>query len=799
VAVVRDTIKDLTIEEKINGKPGLRLFIMKQSGANTVKIAREVTAKMEELKASLPPDVKITTILDTSDFIRGSINNLTKTLMWAFFFVVLVVFLFLGRWRATLIIALTIPISLIVSFVYLFITDNSINIISLTSLSIAIGMVVDDAIVVLENISTHVERGSTPREAAIYATNEVWVAVIVTTLVIVAVFFPLTLISGMTGVLFRQLGWIVTITVVTSTVTAITLTPMLSSKLLRLKYKKKKIRIFSMDHTVHKVLNILESVYAGSLKWALKHKLIVCVIAFAIFAGSMMLAGQVGGEFLPEADESRIMAVIELQTGLRVEESLKTAKKIERVINERYPEVIVYAESAGSDDEGSMFSLFSRTGSNVINFTMRLLDVDERERDVWTLADDFRDQLDRFPEVINYSVATTSSGFGMGGENNVAIEIYGYDFNTTNRLATDIAERIQMIPGARDIQISRDEDKPELKIELDQERLSRHGLNTALVSMSIRNQIAGMTATLLREEGEEYDIIVRLKEEFRNSITDINNITIVNPLGQQIKLSDLASVDEYWSPPNIERKRRERLVTVTATPSGISLGELAESIKAEIANIEIPPQLMVAVGGAYEEMQEAFLDLALLLLLSLILVYLVMASQFESFIMPVIIMVSIPFAFTGVVLALYITNTTLSVIAALGAVLLVGIVVKNGIVLVDYTNLIRDRGYELYEAIKISGRSRLRPVLMTAFTTMLGMMPLALSTGEGSEIWSPMGKSVIGGLFVSTFITLILVPVFYAILGKWMKRGKREKVLKKYRFLGNGMDQEEKPMATQTT
>ena len=797
VAVVRDTIKDLTIEEKINGESGLRLFIMKQSGVNTVKIAREVTKKMEELKSTLPPDVTITTIMDTSDFIKGSINNLSKTLMWAFVFVVLVVFIFLGRWRATFIIVLTIPISLIVSFIYLFITDNSINIISLTSLSIAIGMVVDDAIVVLENISTHVDRGSTPREASIYATNEVWVAVIVTTLVIVAVFFPLTLISGMTGVLFRQLGWIVTITVVTSTLTAITLTPMLSSKLLRLRYKKKKIQLLSHERTIGKGLDAIESLYIGSLKWALRHKLIVSFIAIFIFVLSMVLAGQIGGDFLPEADESRVMASIELQTGLRVEETIKTAEKIEKIINERYPEVIIYAESAGADDEGNMFSLFTQTGSNIINYTMRLRDVDERERDVWTIADDFRDQLSQFPEIINYTVATSSSGMGMGGENSVDVEIFGYDFNTTNRLANEIAERVGKIPGARDIQISREKDKPELKILLDQQKLSQHGLNTAMVSMSIRNQVAGMTATLFREEGEEYDIIVRLKEEYRNSITDIENITIVNPMGQQIKLSELASVDEFWAPPNIERKRRERVVTVSAVPSGVSLGELAESIKQEIEQVEIPPELMVTVGGAYEDMQESFMDLALLLFVSLILVYLVMASQFESFIMPAIIMVSIPFAFTGVVLALYLSGTTLSVVAALGAVLLVGIVVKNGIVLVDYTNLMRDRGYELYEAVVISGKSRLRPVLMTALTTMLAMTPLALSTGEGSEIWSPMGISLIGGLVVSTFITLIMVPVFYAILGKWMVRHKKEKILAKYKFLDDGMEQKEKELALQ--
>lgn len=797
VATVNDTIKDLTQEEKINGKPGMRLFVMKQSGANTVKIAREVNKSMEQLKKTLPPDVHITTIMDTSDFIKGSIKNLSETLMWAFIFVVLVVLVFLGRWRATLIIALTIPISLIMSFVYLFITGNSINVISLTSLSISIGMVVDDAIVVLENITTHIERGSSPREASIYATNEVWVSVIVTTLVIVAVFFPLTLISGMTGVLFRQLGWIVTITVVTSTLTAISLTPMLSSKLLKLRPKKATVPLISYNNIILRGLKSMDRGYERSLGWALRHKLVVTITAFAIFIGSMILAGRIGGDFMPESDESRVMATIELQTGLRVEETIKTVRKVENIIRERYPEVLVYASSAGSDDEGGMFALFTRSGSNIINFTMRLVPIEERQRDVWMIADDLRNELTKLPEVINYTVATSSSGMGMGAQNAVAVEIFGYDFDKTTALANEISGRIRKIPGATDVQISREKDKPELKIVLDQNKLSQHGLNTAAVSMAIRNRVEGMRATLFREEGEEYDIIVRLQENFRNSISDIQNISIVNPAGQKIKLSELARVDEYWSPPNIERKRRERLVTVTAVPSGISLGELANGIKTEIAGIDIPPDLMVNVGGAYEDMQEAFMDLALLLLVSLILVYLVMASQFESFIMPGIIMISIPFAFTGVVLALFVTHTTLSVVAALGAVLLVGIVVKNGIVLVDYTNLMRDRDHGLYEAIILSGKSRLRPVLMTAFTTMLGMLPLALSTGEGSEIWSPMGKSVIGGLLVSTLITLIMVPVFYAILGKWMQRSKKEDVQKKIKFLDNGRPRQQQTLTTQ--
>ncbi|MBN2521981.1 MAG: efflux RND transporter permease subunit [Bacteroidales bacterium] len=782
IATVRDTIKDLSIDEKINGQPGIRMFVMKQSGANTVKIAKQVQKKLTSLEKDLPPDIEIQQIMDTSTFIKDSINNLSKTLMWALFFVILVVLFFLGRWRATFIIVLTIPISLIVAFIYLFIADSSINIISLTSLSIAIGMVVDDAIVVLENITKHIERGSSPREAAIYATNEVWLSVIVTTLVIVAVFFPLTLVSGMTGVLFKELGWIVTITVVTSTTAAISLTPVLSSKLLRLKAKIKTPGKFSYQNTIEKMLNQLDAFYERTIRWALHHKRIVVFTAFGLFIASFLLFKFIGTDFMPESDESRITATVELQTGLRVEETMKITRKLEKIIDERYPEILIVSSSSGSDDEGGMLSLFSQTGSNMINFMMRLVPIDERTRTVWDIANDLRDQMDKFPEIINYNVSTSSSGMG-GSTNTVDVEIFGFDFDITNKLALEIKNKAEKIKGARDVQISREEDKPELQIVLDKNKLADHGLNNTIVSANIRNRIDGLTASIFREEGDEYDIVVRFKEKYRNSISDLEQITIMTPTGQQIKLKELGKVKEYWGPPNIERKRKERLVTVSIKPVGISLGELAAKIKAEIDQIDIPQEVLINVGGAYEDQVESFMDLTLLLLVSLILVFLVMASQFESFTMPFIIMFSIPFAFTGVILALFITNTTLSVIAALGAVLLVGIVVKNGIVLVDFINLMRDRGYELNEAIALSGKSRLRPVLMTAMTTILGMLPLAMSKGEGSELWSPMGITVIGGLVFSTIVTLIIVPVAYGVFARKGERDKKQAVRKRFVFM----------------
>lgn len=304
-----------------------------------------------------------------------------------------------------------------------------------------------------------------------------------------------------------------------------------------------------------------------------------------------------------------------------------------------------------------------------------------------------------------------------------------------------------------------------------------------MVAGMVRNRISGMVASRLKEEGEEFEIRVRLAEEFRSSISDLENLSIMNPMGNMIKLKEIGHVEEYWGPPAIQHKSKERIVTVSATPSGTSLGQLAARIKTEIAGVEVPPEVMIVIGGAYQEQQEAFQDLALLMLISIILVFIVMASQFESFTMPFVIMFSIPFAFTGVIFALLLTGTTLSVVAGLGAVLLIGIVVKNGIVLIDFTNLMRDRGHRLYEAIALAGRSRLRPVLMTAATTTLGMLPLALSTGEGSEIWSPMGIAVIGGLVFSTIVTMVLVPVMYGVFARTGERDKIQKLRKKFRFM----------------
>jgi len=783
VATIRDTLRDVSLDERLNGKTGMRIVIQKQSGANTVQVAQDIQALMPSLIESLPEDIEITTFWDSSTYIVDSIDNLSTTLMFAAIAVILVVLFFLGRWRATFIVILTIPISLIVSFIYLYISGSSINIIALSSLSIAIGMVVDDAIVVLENITKHVERGARPREAAIYATNEVWLAVIVTTLTVVAVFLPLTLIGGMTGELFRPLGFIVTITVVTSTVSAISLTPMLASKMMRLRKKPKKVRMISYDNIIGRFLNRLDRFYGRSLKLALRFRWGTLIAALLIFLGSLMMVGGMGFEFMPEADQSSMTVAIELQTGLRVDETTKVARKVDAFIAENMPEAEFYYTSSGSDDQGGIMSLFMESGSHRININLTLTDILERDRDVWELSNIITEFLETIPEIVTFDVVPNG---GMGGttENNVVIEIYGYDFESTSMIANALADSVSTIQGATNVNISRDPSKPQLQIVPDREKMAQHGLNTFTMANAVRNRVEGPYMSRYREEGDEYDIVVRFVEEERNSLSNLNDIALMNMQNQVIRLGEVAAIEEHWSPPNIERKNRERMVTVSITPYKVPLNMLAEQVQTKINNMDIPSDVNIQMGGAVEDMQESMQDLMLLLLLSLVLTYLVMASQFESLKMPFIIMFSIPFAFTGVILAHLATGTTMSVISMVGGVMLVGIVVKNAIVLVDYINLMRERGLELHEAIIESGKSRLRPVLMTSLTTILAMLPLALSTGSGSEIWSPMGIAVIGGLIFSTIVTLILVPVIYHMM---LRRSDKKKKAVEYEFLnGNG-------------
>ena len=803
LAAVRDTIKDLSLDEKVDSKDAVRLIVAKKSGSNTVQVCKDVRKELAKIQHSLPSDVEIKLIYDSSEEIENAIGSLEESILYALLFVVLVVFFFLGKWRATLIIGLTIPIALIVAFVYLLMTGSSLNIISLSALTVAIGMVVDDAIVVLENISKHIDRGSSPHEAAIYATNEVWTSVIATTLVIAAVFIPLTMLSGMAGILFKELGWIVTIVVSTSTVVAISLIPMLCSKLLKAnsveidedgQLVEVRDRKGWYDRIVVGFLDKVDKVYAKLLRWCLGHKLVTILIALAFFVLSMlpMFMGKIGTDFMQTSDNGRLSVTVELQPGTRVERSVALARVLEGRIRTLVPEVQRISTSTGSNDENSIGVLFSSTTNYKISMTVVCNKKYDRTRSIDEIAEVIRQELAQYPEIIEYQ-CMASGGMGMGGGSTVDVEIYGYDFDETSLYAEEIRQAIvDNIPGARNVRVTRDKDRPELKLVVDKEKAAVHGLNTATVSQYVRNRVAGYTAGYLKEDGDEYNIVVRLKEEDRNSLSDIQDLSIPTATGARIKLGEIAEIEEYWAPQTIDRKSRQRYVRVTALPYKTSLGELAQQIQAQIDRNTPPSGISVVLAGDYEDQQKTFKDIVMLALLIILLVYIVMASQFESLSKPAVILLAIPFALSGVVLALWITGTSLDMIGALGVVMLIGIVVKNGIVLVDYTNLMRDRGYRLNDAIALSGASRLRPVLMTAFTTLLGMLPMALSQGEGSEMWHPLGIVVIGGLLVSTFITLIIVPVVYGLISRSGERDKEEKRRKEFIFMKLNPDQKKK-------
>ena len=782
VAEIRDTLEKATMDERVNGQLGVRVMFQKQSGANTVNIVREIQSRLPAIQKTLPRDVKMELIFEGSQEITDAIHSLSETILYAFVFVVLVVMVFLGRWRATLIICMTIPVSLICSFIYLFATGSTLNIISLSSLSIAIGMVVDDAIVVLENITTHIERGSNPKEAAIYATNEVWLSVIATTLVVVAVFLPLTMVPGMAGILFRELGWIVTIVVCVSTTAAISLTPMMSAYMLKLEggvhdYKGLGVVYKPID----RALAWLDNAYARSLDWVVHHRRITVFSMLSLFVLSLGLLTQVPTEFFPPSDNNRIAATVELEQNIAVEYTSRIARQIDSIIYAKYPEVVLISASAGANSSDNAFAAMQTTGSHIINYNIRLTDVEGRERSIYVISDLLREDLDKIPEIRQYTITPGGAMGGMvGGAATVDVKVFGYDMDVTNAVANDLKERMREIPGVRDVKLSRDDLRPEYNVVFDRDRLSYYGMNSATASQAVRNRIDGLVASKYREDGDEYDIVVRYAEPFRTRVEDVENITLYNAQGRPVKLREVGSVEEEYAAPEIERENRQRVISVESTlGAGVALGDVVSEINRLLAEYPAPEGVDLEVGGTVEDQGDAFSDLLTLFVLIVILVYIVMATQFESLKFPFIIMFTIPFAFTGVFLALWMTSTPLSLIALIGAIMLVGIVTKNGIVMVDYMNLLIERGSGVFDAVIAGGKSRLRPVLMTSFTTVLGMLPLAIGTGAGSETWQPMGIAVIGGLTFSTILTLFIVPVLYSILVHRAQRKEQERLARR--------------------
>ena len=776
VARVDDSLEERTQETYIGGEAGAMIIIQKQSGANSVAISEKVMKMLPRLQRNLPSDVKIGVIVDTSDNIRNTIASLEETVLYALLFVMIVVFIFLGRWRATLIIIITIPVSLIASFIYLFATGNSLNIVSLSALSISIGMVVDDAIVVLENVTTHIERGADPRQAAVHGTNEVAISVIASTLTLIAVFFPLTLVTGMTGVLFRQLGWMVTIMMIISTTCALSLTPMLCSQWLRLSTHHS--RLYNTLYVpIEKALDRFDNAYASLLRLVVGHKTVTIIICLGTFVGSLFLMKFVGTEFFPTADNGRLGVDLQLPIGTRVEIAKETMSRLDAQWRTEYPEIEAISYTVGPASSDNTYASLSESGSHIISMNIRLSDPGKRVRGIKEIAAQMRKDIELgYPEFRKAQVNIGGGrNQGMGGQSTVDVEIYGYDFNTTDSVARDLKQILAGIEGTADITISRSDYQPEYQVDFDREKLALYGLNLQTAAYYLRNRINGSTASQFREDGEEYDIKVMYDPEARTSIEDLENIVIYTPAGKGVKLKELGKVVQRFTPPTIERKDRERLITVSAVVDGVPLSQVVADAQAEIDNMHLPSGIIIGLSGSYEYQQDSFGDLMMLGILIIILVYVVMAAQFESLTYPAIIMTSLLFAFSGVFIILWLSGHTLNVMSMIGAIMLIGIVVKNGIVLIDYITLNRERGMGIRTAVIDGGRSRLRPVVMTTLTTILGMVPMAMGTGQGAEMWRPMGTAVIGGLTFSTILTLLFVPVLYCVFaGNGVRRTRRK-------------------------
>ncbi|MCQ2322549.1 MAG: efflux RND transporter permease subunit, partial [Bacteroidales bacterium] len=621
-----------------NGVQGAMITIQKQTDANSVKVSKGVLKELEKIKKTLPSDIKINIITDSSDNIINTINSLKDTIFITFFLVMLVVFIFLGRWRATIIIVLSIPISLVASVVYLFATGNTLNIISMSALTIAIGMVVDDAIVVLENITSHIDRGAKPKEAAVHATQEVSISVIASTLTMLAVFLPLTMISGTMGVFFNQLGWIVSIIMIVSTSAALTLVPMMCSRWLKQNPR---------SHAWHKIvftpinkgLDALSRGYGRLINWSVTHRALVLIIAVVVFVATLMLT--VPGmkmSYMPSSDMGRLQVSIELPVGTQEDITGQLGAELSEKYMEMFPEIQVMNYRYGVADEENAFASMQSNGTHILAMNINLGSKMTRERSTQEIAEIIRKDLKGNALIKKYNV---SEGMGMGSTASVKLDIYGYDFTTSDRIANDLVAQLNDRPEVSQVLISRDDYSPEYHIDFDREKLRLNGIDLTTASQYVRNRINGSIMSFFRQDGDEYNIRVRYAPEFRQSTEDIENIVLYGSAGQAIKLSEVAHIVEGQTPPTITRKDRERIVTITAiVAKGYALSDAVAVSQQCIEATDIPAEFLVNIAGDYENQQEAFSDLFMLLILIVILVYVVMASQFESLLDPFVIMFS---------------------------------------------------------------------------------------------------------------------------------------------------------------
>ena len=774
IADVADSHPDVRHYVGVNGKPALRLIMFKQSGSNTVKVSEAVWDEVDSIHADYP-HIRIEKTMDTADFINAAIQNVETAAAAGAVLAVFVLLLFLRSLSSTLIIGTAIPISVIATFTLMYFNGFTLNIVSFGGLALGVGMLVDNAIVVLENIYRHREQGRTAREAALIGSREVATAISASTLTTIAVFVPVMFIGGYSAQTFQQLAYVVGFSLLCSLAVALTVVPALCARRVQRQGAGDGLRILQL---AEQAMRGLAASYSEAIRWSLNHRGIVTVVAVGLFGYAIWLAGLVGVELEPQVDEGQIRINLELEPGTRAEVTKEIVDRMETIIMDRVPEAEYIMTEAGSD------SPFRSLATHIGELRITLSDQSQRTRSAREITNMLRPELMAVAPGVQLRTRISSGNFGRwrgGSDDRLQVTIRGYSTETTHALALQVRDGMLLVPGVVEAQVSRQPGSPEMVVRVDRLKAASMGMSVAEVADTLETAVGGRRSTFYREEGDEYDIVVRLREQDRLDLAQVGRIPLRTPGGELIYADDVVQLRRQEGPVEISRVDQERIVYVTGTISDRDLGSIIGDLRTELAKIPRPAGYEFRFGGEWEDQQESFRELLFAGILALLLVYMVMAAQFESLRDPFIILFSIPLAAVGVVTTLVITETTFNMQGFLGVIVLVGIVVNNAIVLIDYTNqLRRDHGYGILDAVITAGGRRLRPILMTTVTTVLGLTPMALGLGEGSELQVPMARVVIGGLLTSTLITLVFIPVVYATLEELTERWAR----RRERFVG---------------
>ncbi|MFC1760019.1 efflux RND transporter permease subunit [Candidatus Neomarinimicrobiota bacterium] len=776
VAQVVDGYKEQRMVLRNNGKSALMLYVMKQTDANTVRVAEVIQEELPKIAAKVGNGLEFETVIDFADFINDSINNLSTTIIQASFLAFLVLLFFLRNVRSSIIVAISIPVSIIMTFFVMSQFGITLNIISMAGLALAVGMLVDNAIVVLENIFRFKEDGVPIKQAADEGTSQVSNAIIAATLTTLAVFVPILFVPGIAGIMFNDMAITIVFSLSVSLLVALTLIPLLASRWIRPgKTEIKNKYLNKISDSIGSFLHKTEQLYLKSLDFFMKRRKTMLISITGLFIITIMFSSKVGGDFLGNADQGFITINVERESGAGLITTNETFLAVEKLIEDKIPEAENVYLAFGTGDVWS--TIFGNAGSNKGQVMITLSDINDRKRSQFEIEDSLRQYFDFIPgAVVSYQDNSGMPGMSAGGD--ISIKIFGYDRTIASAVGNQIADAMDQVESVVDIKKSYAKPSPEYQVYLDRDRISAMGLSVTQVAMAIESSIKGTIATVYREGGKEIDVLVQLDEDYRNSMTDLENIFITSPMGSQIPLSNLANIVPGESATTIIREDQERMVSVSCKVSGSDLRTTRQAVEEKIGGLSLPQEFRWEIGGTAEDQMESFGYLGLALIAAVLLVYMVMASLFESLLNPFIIIFTIPLAFIGVIWGLILTGTTLTITALIGGMLLVGIVVNNGIVLIDYINQLREKhGYELWKAVMVGGKRRMRPILLTALTTIFSMMPLALELGSGAEIWSPMARAVIGGLTASTFFTLIIIPVLYFIIERMILKRKMKKGL----------------------